>query len=303
MKLLSYMEEIIARPSVTRKILKKYDIHLTKSMGQNMLVDRNILDIIVDVAQIGTKDLVLEIGPGIGSLTQLLLSEIKEGHLIAVEKDKKLAEVLHDFFSDCSRLEIINADILEWDWISCLKQKEHLYDKIKIAANLPYYITSPIMMNFLESTFYFSRMVFLMQKEVAERIVSAPGSKKYGSLSVAVQYYGRPEIVHEVPPTVFIPRPEVTSSVLVIHPYKEKPVKVQNEDFFFKVVKSIFQQRRKTLKNSIYKGSVLNINKNKITRTLERCGLDPKIRGEKLSVAEIAAFSDKLLQNVKKEVT
>ncbi|MFW6256846.1 MAG: 16S rRNA (adenine(1518)-N(6)/adenine(1519)-N(6))-dimethyltransferase RsmA [Bacillota bacterium] len=297
------MKEIIARPSVTRKILNKYDLNLIKKMGQNMLIDPNILDIIIDAVDLQTGDLVIEIGPGIGSLTQKLLANLKSGRLIAVEKDTRMVEVLNDIFAGCDNLDVVNKDVLDMDWESYLSPIISDYNSVKVAANLPYYITTPIIMELLESNFFFSRLVFMVQKEVAARMAASPGTKDYGSLSVAVQYHGEAEIVHQVSPNAFLPRPEVHSSIVVLNAYEQNPYSVENEKFFFRVVKAIFQQRRKNIKNSLLKASVFdNLKKEVILAALDDCGLDSRIRGETLSIKKMITFSNSLWRLYRKDV-
>lgn len=294
------MREVIAKPSVTRKILKDYNIKLNKKLGQNMLVDRNILDIIVEASQFNENDLVVEIGPGIGSLTQIILNNLSGGLLLAIEKDTRFIKILKELFAGDEQLEIVNRDVLEIDWCSFLSEEREDYNQVKVTANLPYYITSPTIMGLLESDVFFSRLVFLVQKEVAERIVAGPGTKKYGSLSVAVQYYGKPEIIHCVSPAVFYPRPRVDSCIISVKPFRENPYQVIYEDFFFRVVKTIFQQRRKNIKNAFLKGSIFNIKKDLIIKALEQCGIKRTTRGEKLLPEEMMELSN-ILWQLKKE--
>ncbi|MFW5988479.1 MAG: 16S rRNA (adenine(1518)-N(6)/adenine(1519)-N(6))-dimethyltransferase RsmA, partial [bacterium] len=254
------MDKIIANPGVTMEILDDYQLHLYKGMGQNLLVDQNILDIIVDSAGLKANDTVIEIGPGIGSLTQKILEVLNDGILIAIEKDKRLIEVLQDIFNEESNLELVKKDVLDINWIKFLKNRNISdKDQVKVLANLPYYITTPIIMNTLESDFRFSRMVFMVQKEVGERMVAVPGNKDFGALTVAVQYLARAEIVHTVSPNVFMPRPGVESSIIKLEPYSKPQYTVKNKEFLFKIVKSIFQQRRKNIKNSLTKASLINL--------------------------------------------
>lgn len=290
------MKKDIATPTRTREIMKKYKLKPYKGLGQNFLIDQNIIGKIIEAGKLEGDDSVIEIGPGIGSLTQAILGRITTGKLFAVEKDKRLVEILEDLFAGEKCLEILNQDILDIEWTDFVQKWDIGESTIKVIANLPYYITTPIIMNLLESGFKFSRLVFMVQKEVAERMVAPPGGKDYGSLSVAVQYYAKAEIVHQVPPTVFIPRPEVYSSIICLTPYLESPVKVQNIDFFFQIVKAIFQQRRKNIKNGLSKAASLNLERNLVVDGLHRAGIDPRIRGEKLSIEMMANLSNILWQ-------
>lgn len=292
------MTGVIATPGETSKILKKYGLKLSRRLGQNFLIDRNIINKIVEAGDIFPDDLVIEIGPGIGSLTQALLERLNNGKLIAIEKDKRLVVVLSEIFGGKNNIEIIDDDVLDINF-SKFKDLDR-YKSIKIMANLPYYITTPIIMKLLESGVKFNKMVFMVQKEVGERIVAAPGGKDYGGLSVAVQYYCNPQITFKVPPTVFIPRPEVDSAVISLLPYSTPPFEVQNKEFYFKIVRGIFQQRRKTLQNSLSKAVEVDIEKNMIRKALEKMDLDQRIRGEKLSPAELARLSNILWEMILK---
>lgn len=296
------MDKTIANPGVTKEILNKYQLHLYKGMGQNLLVDQNILDIIVDSAELNGDDIVIEIGPGIGSLTQKILEVLTDGTLIAVEKDKRLIEVLQDIFSEESHLELIKKDVLDINWKDFLENRDITdKDQVKVLANLPYYITTPIIMNTLESDFRFARMIFMVQKEVGERMAAFPGTKDFGALTVAVQYHARVEIVHTVSPNVFMPRPGVESSIIKLEPYFKSPYEVKDKEFFFKIVKSIFQQRRKNIKNSLIKSSLNNLKKETVVTSLECCGIDPRIRGENLSIEKMCSLSNILWKKKRKK--
>ena len=294
------MKKNIATPKVTREILRKYNINLKKRMGQNLLIDQNILNKIVESASLTEEDTVIEIGSGIGSLTQKILNQVKTGKVIGIEKDNKFIKVLEDLFSDKKNLELINKDIRDIDWQQFFKKRDLFQNNIKVMGNLPYYITTPIIMGLLENNFTFSKLIFMVQKEVAERMVASPGNKDFGALSVGVQYNSEAEIVYNVSPDVFIPQPGVYSSIVVLTPFVESPYEVENEEFFFKVVKSIFQLRRKNIKNSLVKGSVLNISKEIVLKGLKQSNIDKKVRGENLSINEMVHFSN-ILYNLLKE--
>ena len=288
------MEQIIANPTTTKKILNKYNFNLKKKLGQNMLVDPNILDRMIGSANLAEDDTVIEIGSGIGSLTQKILAELNSGYLIAVEKDNKFIKILKDIFEDADQLEIINQDIRDIDWNSFLNSRELNSENVKIMGNLPYYITTPIIMDLLENDVTFNRLVFMVQKEVAERIVANPGTKDFGALSVAAQFYSKPKLETTVSPEVFIPQPRVHSSIVTFQPYLESPFKVDDKEFFFKVVKAIFQLRRKNIKNSLTKASVIDLSKDTVIQGLKECGIDRRIRGEKLSIEKMVYLSNVL---------
>ncbi|MFW6006850.1 MAG: 16S rRNA (adenine(1518)-N(6)/adenine(1519)-N(6))-dimethyltransferase RsmA [Bacillota bacterium] len=294
------MKDKIATPKITKKILKKYDINLKKKLGQNLLIDQNILDKIIEAADLSAKDTVVEIGSGIGSLTEKILDTVNRGKVIGIEKDERFIKILKDLFSKYNNLLLINKDVRDIDWSDFFKTKNINFDRVKVMGNLPYYISTPVIMNLLETNFIFSSLTFMIQKEVARRMTASPGTKDYGLLSVAVQFYSKPEIFHEVPPTVFLPQPEVYSSIITLEPFKEIPYEAENQDYFFKVVKAIFQLRRKNIKNSIVKGSILSIKKEIVKKALQKCGISPKIRGENLSIEEMVSLSN-ILYNMKKE--
>ena len=244
------MREILAAPGATRYILEKYGIRARKKYGQNFLIDANVIRGIIDAAQITEDDCVLEIGPGIGSMTQLLSESA--GKVICVEIDESLQPVLEETLEDCGNVRILWQDILKTD----LKQICEEYNggrPLKVVANLPYYVTTPILMQLLEQDHVFSSITVMVQKEVADRIRSGPGSKEYGALSLAVQYFADPEAVMTVSPSSFIPRPGVDSSVLCLRAYAEPPVEC-DEKVMFALIRAAFNQRRKTLANAISHG-------------------------------------------------
>lgn len=289
------MKKNISTPSKTKEILNNYNIRLKKSMGQNFLIDQNIMHKIIEAAEIKGDETIIEVGPGIGSLTEFLLEALNDkGRLLAIEKDDRFKKILNDLF-DTDKLEVINKDVMDIDWQQFM-QKRGLANNtdIKVIANLPYYITTPIIMSLLESDFDFSNLVFMVQKEVAERMASDPGIKDYGALSVAVQFYTEPEIIYNVPPTVFIPQPNVHSSIIRLKPYKQSPYSVENKDFFFAIVKAIFQQRRKNIKNSLTKAAEINLKKDVVIRALEECNIDRRIRGEKLGIDKMSELGNAL---------
>ena len=290
------MKNKIATPSETKKILREHNLNLKKSLGQNFLVDSNIINIITAAAELNGDEFVIEIGPGIGSLTQSVLEKLDSGKLLAVEKDSKMVEVLNTIFASDDKLTVLNEDALEIDWEKIIKKYNSENREIKLLANLPYYVTTPIIMGVIESDINLEQMVFMVQKEVGERICAGPGTKKFGSLSVAVQYHMRPEVVHQVPASVFIPQPDVDSVIVSLSPYEENPYQkeVENSEFFFQLVKSIFQQRRKTLRNSLSKSAVINLDRDLVTEALEAEGIGLKKRGEKLSIAEMISISNRI---------
>lgn len=279
--------EKLTSPKTIHTIQKKYDFHFSKRYGQNFLTDGNIIEKILEGANIQEEDYILEIGPGIGTMTQYLCERSK--HVLAVEIDQKLIPILHDTLGDYSNKTILNEDVLK---INLKEELKKISDKpFKVIANLPYYITSEIIMNLLEKDLPIESVTVMVQKEVAERMVAPPGKKDYGSLSVAVQFYSRPEIVTIVPKTVFIPQPKVESAVINLRILEEAPVKAPKEAFF-KVVKASFSMRRKTLLNCLSNG--LNMPKEKVIEILDKCSIDGKRRGETLSLEEFAKIATML---------
>ena len=297
------MENKIATPSETKKILREHSLNLKKSLGQNFLVDSNIIDIITAAADIQGDDFLIEIGPGIGSLTQSLLEKLDSGKILAVEKDAAMVGVLEDIFAGEEKLNLLNQDALKINWEEILTEYNTENRKVKLIANLPYYVTTPIIMGVLESEIELEQMVFMVQKEVGERICAGPETKKFGSLSVAVQYHMKPEVVHQVPSSVFIPQPDVDSVIVSLSPYEENiyQQEVINKKFFFQIVKSIFQQRRKTLRNSLSKSAVINLDRDLVTQALEDEGIGLKKRGEKLSIAEMISISNRIYKMINED--
>lgn len=279
----------LGNPQETIAVLQRYGFNFQKKYGQNFLIDTHVLDKIIGAAQIGPDDFVLEIGPGIGTMTQYLAEAARE--VIAVEIDTKLIPILQDTLKEYDNVTVLNEDILKVD-IRKIAEEKNGGKPIKVVANLPYYITTPIIMGLFESEVPLDSITVMVQKEVADRMQVGPGTKDYGALSLAVQYYAEPYIVANVPPNCFIPRPAVGSAVIRLTRYQEKPVKVNDASFMFKIIRASFNQRRKTLQNGLYNSSELRIPKEKTVATLEEMGLTPTIRGEKLSLEEFALLSD-----------
>ncbi|NLK88222.1 MAG: 16S rRNA (adenine(1518)-N(6)/adenine(1519)-N(6))-dimethyltransferase RsmA [Clostridiaceae bacterium] len=277
-----------------RNILKKLQLRPTKSLGQNFLADEGILRKIGQAAEIDSNDVILEIGPGLGSLTAVLAESA--GCVVAVEIDKRLIPVLHSNMIGYRNVVILNDDILKIDVHKELKpymkNEDGTERRLKIVANLPYYITTPVIMKLLESSVEAECMVFMVQKEVADRMAAAPGGKDYGALSVAVQYYSRPTVVMQVHPHSFVPQPDVESSVVRLELHKTPPVELLDKDLFFKVVKAAFGQRRKTLVNALNNASYLGLDKERITELLEKTGIEKNQRGETLSIEQFAQLSN-----------
>lgn len=279
----------LTSPTVIKTILNEYDIHFNKRYGQNFLIDENIVRKIADTGEISKTDLVLEIGPGIGTLTQVLSEDA--GKVISIEIDKKLIPVLKQTLSEYDNIEVIQNDVLKTD-IKALVEKEDQFKELKIVANLPYYITTPIIMGFLEMDLEIEKMVFLIQKEVGERLCAKPGTKAYGSLSIAAQFYADVEIEFLVPAQVFMPKPKVDSIVVSMKKRKEPGLVVENKETFFKVVKAGFINRRKTLVNSLTTNT--DFSKTQVLDALSFCNIDAGIRGEALTGEEFASLSNYL---------
>lgn len=272
----------------TKELIKKYGIRLTKSLGQNFLTDESVVKRIVDTAEITSEDLVMEIGPGIGSMTGELAA--RAGRVVAVEIDRHLIPVLKENLKEFSNLEIINEDIMKVN-VKSITGTEHNMAQ-KVVANLPYYITTPIIMKLLEEENDIELMVFMVQKEVAQRMVAKPGGKDYGALSVGVQYYAQPERVFDVPPHCFIPQPEVDSTIIKLKKNKTPPVNLKDKDMFFKVIKAAFGQRRKTLLNALTNSGGFNKTKEEIREILLGLNIDENARGETLSIEQFASLAN-----------
>ena len=290
----------LGQPQNTIAILKKYDFTFQKKFGQNFLIDTHVLEKIVDAADIGKDDLVLEIGPGIGTVTQYLCEAARQ--VIAVEIDRKLIKILKDTLSAYDNVEVINEDILKVD-IAALVEEKNGGKPIKVVSNLPYYITTPIIMTLLEKRVPVTDMTLMMQEEVARRMQAVPGNKDYGALSLAVSYYAQPYIAAFVPPNCFMPRPNVGSAVVNLKCHEKPPVEVKDEELMFKLIKASFAQRRKTLQNGLTNSAELDFTKEKITEAIlkmqETLGMkqNPLIRGETLTLKEFACLSDVFLKN------
>ncbi|MFS0725086.1 16S rRNA (adenine(1518)-N(6)/adenine(1519)-N(6))-dimethyltransferase RsmA [Paenibacillus sp. 1P07SE] len=282
----------IGTPRRTQEIIKRYGFSFKKSLGQNFLIDPNILRKIVESAGLDETKGALEIGPGIGALTQELAAVA--GKVTAVEIDRRLIPILRDILADTPQVEVIQGDVLELDLRKLLEQQFEGCGGVSVVANLPYYVTTPILMKLLEERLPLENIVVMIQKEVAERMAASPGGKVYGSLSVAVQYYCEPELVCTVPHTVFIPQPNVDSAVIKLTLRKEPPVRVSDETFYFRVVQASFAQRRKTLANNLT-AFVGKERREALIGLLEEIGVAPTRRGETLSLAEFAAVSEALL--------
>ncbi|MDE7324662.1 MAG: 16S rRNA (adenine(1518)-N(6)/adenine(1519)-N(6))-dimethyltransferase RsmA [Lachnospiraceae bacterium] len=282
----------LGTPKNTIAILQKYGFNFQKKYGQNFLIDSNILDKIIRAADVNKNDCVLEIGPGIGTMTQYLCENA--GEVVAVEIDKKLIPILEqDTLSGYNNITIINEDILKVD-INAIVQEKNNGKPIKVVANLPYYITTPIIMGLFESGVPLESITIMVQKEVAERMQVGPGTKDYGALSLAVQYYAKPEIMLTVPAECFMPRPNVDSSVIKLTRYEIPPVSVSDEKWMFDIIRASFNQRRKTLVNGLVNAPGLNLTKENVLSALENLGLSTTIRGETLTLEQFASLADML---------
>lgn len=277
-------------PQNTIAVLQKYHFNFQKKFGQNFLIDPHVLEKIVEAAGVTKEDFVLEIGPGIGTMTQYLCENARE--VVAVEIDTNLIPILEDTLSAYDNVTVINQDILKLD-IAKLAMERNDGKPIKVVANLPYYITTPIIMGLFESHVPIDSITVMVQKEVADRMQVGPGTKDYGALSLAVQFYAKPEIVANVPPNCFMPRPNVGSAVIRLTSHK-KPVAVKNEKLMFDIIRASFNQRRKTLVNGLYNVGGLNKSKEELAAVLESIGLAANVRGETLTLEQFAALSDAL---------
>ena len=281
----------LGNPKNTIEIIQKYEFMFQKKFGQNFLIDTHVLEKIISAAGITKNDCVLEIGPGIGTMTQYLAENA--GHVVAVEIDRNLIPILKETLADYDNVTVINEDILRVD-IKALAEEYNGGKPIKVVANLPYYITTPIIMGLFESGVPIDNITVMVQKEVADRMKEGPGSKDYGALSLAVQYYAEPEIVANVPPNCFIPRPNVGSAVIRLDRYAEPPVQTLDEQFMFSIIRASFNQRRKTLVNGLSNAPGLNVSKEKIKEVLARRELSETVRGETLTLEQFAQLADLL---------
>jgi len=279
----------LGNPQNTIEILQKYKFTFQKKFGQNFLIDTHVLDKIVDAAEITQEDVVLEIGPGIGTMTQYLAAHARE--VIAVEIDAMLIPILEETLEAYDNVSIIQSDILKLDIRDMLRERG-IKSGIKVVANLPYYITTPIIMGLFEKDIPLKSLTIMVQKEVADRMKSGPGTKSYGALSLAVQYYAQPYLVANVPPNCFMPRPNVGSAVIRLERHKEPPVIVQNEKQMFRLIRAAFNQRRKTLVNALSNVGEIPLEKGQIKEVVEQLGRGESIRGEALTLAEFAKLSD-----------
>ena len=282
-------EPTLGNPQNTIEVLQKYNFNFQKKFGQNFLIDTHVLDKIISAAGITKDDFVLEIGPGIGTMTQYLACAARE--VVAVEIDKNLIPILEDTLSDYDNVSIINEDILKVDLVALAEEKNQ-GRPIKVVANLPYYITTPIIMGLFEKKVPLESITVMVQKEVADRMQVGPGTKDYGALSLAVQYYAEPYIVANVPPNCFMPRPSVGSAVIRLTRHKEMPVQVKDEQLMFKLIRASFNQRRKTLANGLKNSSELNLSKEVIEQAIEQIGRGASIRGEALTLEEFAKLAN-----------
>lgn len=281
----------LGNPQNTIGVLQKYKFNFQKKFGQNFLIDTHVLDKIIASADVNKEDCVLEIGPGIGTMTQYLAENARK--VVAVEIDKALIPILADTLREYDNVRIINEDILKVD-IGALAEEENHGKPIKVVANLPYYITTPIIMGLFESHVPIHSITVMVQKEVADRMQVGPGTKDYGALSLAVQYYAKPEIVANVPPNCFMPRPNVGSAVIRLTRHEQPPVAVKDEKLMFRLIRASFNQRRKTLVNGLNNSPELKFTKEEIASTLEKMGLSQTIRGEALDLQQFGQLSDLL---------
>lgn len=287
------MENKLGNPKNTIEIIQKYDFAFQKKFGQNFLIDPHVLDKIISAAGVTKDDLVLEIGPGIGTMTQYLAEAARQ--VIAVEIDSNLIPILEETLKDYHNITVINEDILKVD-INRLAQEFNGGRPIKVVANLPYYITTPIIMGLFESGVPIDNITVMVQKEVADRMQVGPGSKDYGALSLAVQYYAEPYIVANVPPNCFIPRPNVGSAVIRLTRYTEPPVQTGDPALMFRLIRASFNQRRKTLQNGLNNSPEVPFSKEQIAAAIERLGVPAAVRGEALTLEQFARLADYLTE-------
>ena len=286
----------LGNPQNTIEVLQKYRFNFQKKLGQNFLIDTHVLDKIIDASGVTEDDFVLEIGPGIGTMTQYLCERARE--VVAVEIDKNLIPILSDTLKNYSNVTVINEDILKLD-ICKLAEEKNQGKPIKVVANLPYYITTPIIMGLFESHVPIDSITIMVQKEVAERMQEGPGSKEYGALSLAVQYYAKPEIVANVPPNCFMPRPNVGSAVIRLTRHEKPPVEVEDEKLMFRIIRASFNQRRKTLANGLNNSPEIHLPKEVIQESIVSLGVPENIRGEALSLEQFAELSNEIGQRMK----
>ncbi len=284
----------LTNPSTLKNVIEAYGFSFSKGLGQNFLIDENVLNSIVSSSGVSPESGALEIGPGAGTLTRALAENVKK--VVAVEIDKKLLPILNYTLNDCKNAKVINNDILEVD-LAALIRDEFGDMPVSVVANLPYYITTPIVMKFLEENIPVKSLTIMVQKEVADRMAANPGSKDYGALSAAVQFYTKPTVICKAEPHCFMPQPKVASVVIRLEVLDKPSVDVCDRDAFFKIIKSAFGQRRKTLVNALSHSPYINLDKETIVSSIEKIGLDANIRGEKLSLQEFAALTNELLSD------
>ncbi|MFD2671552.1 16S rRNA (adenine(1518)-N(6)/adenine(1519)-N(6))-dimethyltransferase RsmA [Marinicrinis sediminis] len=284
--------EAIGSPSYTKRILRQYGLNMKKSLGQNFLMDQNILRNIVAAAELTQEKAALEIGPGIGALTEVLAQ--KAGKVVALEIDQRLLPILGQTLAPYPQAKVLHQDVLKADLHQLFREEFATWGKVSVVANLPYYITTPIIMKLLEAKLPLEHIVVMLQKEVAERMTAKPGSKNYGSLSIAIQYYCETELVATVPKTVFVPQPNVDSAVMKLTMRNAPAVEVSDVDLYFEVVQSSFAQRRKTIANNLAQRFFGKDNKEQLLAILESSGIEPSRRGETLTMEEFAGLTEQL---------
>ena len=290
------MREKLGNPKNTIEVIQKYQFAFQKKFGQNFLIDPHVLDKIIGAAGVTKEDMVLEIGPGIGTMTQYLAEAARE--VVAVEIDNNLIPILKETLAEYDNVTVINEDILKVD-IKTLAEEHNSGRPIKVVANLPYYITTPIIMGLFESNVPIDNITVMVQKEVADRMQVGPGSKDYGALSLAVQYYAEPYIVANVPPNCFIPRPNVGSAVIRLTRHKEMPVQVADPKLMFRLIRAAFNQRRKTLQNGLNNAPDVSFTKEQIVAAIESLGVPATIRGEALDLQQFAQLANYFTENCK----
>jgi 16S rRNA (adenine1518-N6/adenine1519-N6)-dimethyltransferase len=283
----------LGNPQKTIEVIQKYEFAFQKKFGQNFLIDTHVLDKIISAAEITKDDLVVEIGPGIGTMTQYLACAARE--VVAIEIDKMLIPILQDTLSAYDNVTIINEDVLKVD-LNKLAEEKNGGRPVKVVANLPYYITTPIIMGLFENHVPLHSITIMVQKEVADRMRMGPGTKDYGALSLAVQYYAEPYLVANVPPNCFMPRPNVGSAVIRLTVHEKPPVTVRDESLMFRLIRASFNQRRKTLANGLNNSPELHYSKEQIAEAIEKLGTSPSIRGEALTLEQFALLADILLE-------
>ena len=287
---------VLGIPQNTIAVLQKYQFHFQKKLGQNFLIDTHVLDKIMDAASVTNEDFVLEIGPGIGTLTQYLCENA--GEVLAVEIDSSLIPILNETLKDYENITLLNQDILKVD-IGKIAAEKNLGRPIKVVANLPYYITTPVIMSLFESHVPIDSITVMVQKEVAERMQASPGTKDYGALSLAVQYYAKPQIVANVPPNCFMPRPKVGSTVIHLTRHETPPFLTDDEKLLFRVIRASFRQRRKTLANGLSNAAEIMLSREEIAGCINELGLPATVRGETLTLSQFSQLSDLIKNRMK----